>query len=92
MLRDSLSAYPTFSICSFNKGSCVLVWELSAHMGAIWEADGAIRELCVLYGSHVHWIGAIWEPDSTIWTDDGTIQESQMPLWEPQNQSNNFND
>jgi hypothetical protein len=52
-------------------------------MGAIWEADGAIWEVCVPYGSHVHWIGAIWEPDSTIWKEDGTIQESHMPLWEP---------
>jgi hypothetical protein len=53
-------------------------------MGAIWEADGAIWEVCALYGSHVHWIGAIWEPDSTSWKGDGTIQESHMPLWEPQ--------
>jgi hypothetical protein len=52
-------------------------------MGAIWEADGAIWEVCVLYGSHVHWIGAIWEPDSTIWKEDGTIQEWHMLLREP---------
>jgi hypothetical protein len=52
-------------------------------MGARWEA-GAIWEVCVLFGSHVHWIGAIWEPDSTSWKEDGTIQESHMPLPELQ--------
>jgi hypothetical protein len=38
----------------------LLQWrELRACMGAIWEADGAIWEVCVPYGSHVHWMGAI---------------------------------
>jgi hypothetical protein len=55
-------------------------WYVSrACIGAIWE-DGDIWEVCVPFGSHVHWIGAIWEPDSTIWKEDGTIQESYMPL------------
>jgi hypothetical protein len=27
----------------------------------------------VPYISHVHWIGALWEPDSTIWKEDGVI-------------------
>jgi hypothetical protein len=58
-------------------------------MGALWEADGAIQEVCVLYGSHVHWIGAIWEPDSTIWKEDGTIQESHIRCGS-HNQSNNL--
>jgi hypothetical protein len=32
----------------------------------------------VLYGSHMHQIGAIWEPDCTIGKEDGTIRESHM--------------
>jgi hypothetical protein len=52
-------------------------------MGAIWEADRAIWEVCVPYGSDVHWIGAIWEPSHAIWKEDGTMRELHMPLWEP---------
>jgi hypothetical protein len=65
----------------------VLVWELRACIGAIWEADGAIWEMCVPYGSQVHWIGAILEPDSTSLKEDGTIRESHMPLREPQHKT-----
>jgi hypothetical protein len=38
-------------------------------MGTIWD-------VCMLYGSHVHWTGAIWEPDCTTWKEDGAIWES----------------
>jgi hypothetical protein len=76
----------------------VLVCEPCAYMGAILEADGAIWEVCVPYGSHVHWIGALWEPDSTIWKEDGVVDavmgatctkrscrlwESDGTMWEP---------